>query len=69
MVSIVTFITYIALGNSLDVATALTSLALFELLRFPVFMFPNVSTLCMSDVLRLTIPSGAQLCGGGARLG
>ena len=29
----VTFIAYIALGNTLDVATALTSLALFEILR------------------------------------
>ncbi|KAJ1439399.1 pdr transporter [Ochromonadaceae sp. CCMP2298] len=42
MVSILTFTTYIALGNSLDVATALTSLALFDLLRFPLFMLPQV---------------------------
>lgn len=41
-VSVMTFMTYIALGNTLDVATALTSLALFELLRFPLFMLPNV---------------------------
>ena len=42
LVSIVTFTTYIGVGNELDVATALTSLALFEILRFPLFMLPNV---------------------------
>eukprot|EP00600_Ochromonadales_sp_CCMP1393_P017669 CAMPEP_0175031920 /NCGR_PEP_ID=MMETSP0005-20121125/21113_1 /TAXON_ID=420556 /ORGANISM="Ochromonas sp., Strain CCMP1393" /LENGTH=1650 /DNA_ID=CAMNT_0016292283 /DNA_START=12 /DNA_END=4964 /DNA_ORIENTATION=+ len=42
MVAILTFITYIALGNELNVATALTSLALFDLLRFPLFMLPQV---------------------------
>lgn len=42
LVSIVTFTTYIGTGNELDVATALTSLALFEILRFPLFMLPNV---------------------------
>jgi len=35
--------TYIALGNTLNVATALTALALFEILRFPLFMLPTVS--------------------------
>jgi ATP-binding cassette subfamily C (CFTR/MRP) protein 1 len=29
-------------GHELDVATALTSLALFDILRFPLFMLPNV---------------------------
>lgn len=43
LVSITTFGTYIALGNQLDIATALTSLALFELLRFPLFMLPQVN--------------------------
>jgi ATP-binding cassette subfamily C (CFTR/MRP) protein 1 len=42
LVGIFTFIAYIALGNSLEVATALTSLALFDILRFPLFMLPNV---------------------------
>jgi ABC-type multidrug transport system fused ATPase/permease subunit len=42
VVSILTFASYIALGNTLDVATALTSLALFDLLRFPLFMLPQV---------------------------
>lgn len=42
LVAILTFTSYIALGNTLDVATALTSLALFDLLRFPLFMLPQV---------------------------
>jgi ATP-binding cassette subfamily C (CFTR/MRP) protein 1 len=43
LVAIMTFTSYIALGHTLDVATALTSLALFDLLRFPLFMLPMVS--------------------------
>jgi hypothetical protein len=52
VVSILTFASYIALGNTLDVATALTSLALFDLLRFPLFMLPQVLIilLLLSDV-------------------
>jgi len=42
IVAITSFMMYIYLGNSLDVATALTSLALFDLLRFPLAMLPNV---------------------------
>ena len=42
LVGIFTFIAYIGTGHTLDVATALTSLALFEILRFPLFMLPNV---------------------------
>eukprot|EP00605_Chrysophyceae_sp_TOSAG23-4_P001356 GSChrysophyteH1.ASY1.ANO1.1476.1 assembled CDS len=41
-VSVATFAVYVSLGNDLDVATALTSLALFDLLRFPLYMLPNV---------------------------
>jgi len=40
-ISIATFGTYVLLGNKLDVASALTALALFEILRFPLFMFPT----------------------------
>jgi ABC-type multidrug transport system fused ATPase/permease subunit len=43
-VAICTFTAYIALGHNLDVATALTSLALFEILRFPLFMLPMIIT-------------------------
>nr|CCA18266.1 MultidrugResistance like protein 1 putative [Albugo laibachii Nc14] len=42
LVTTVSFYTYVKLGNVLDVATALTSLALFDILRFPLFMLPNV---------------------------
>jgi ABC-type multidrug transport system fused ATPase/permease subunit len=41
-VGICTFTAYIASGHTLTVATALTSLALFEILRFPLFMLPMV---------------------------
>eukprot|EP01041_Mallomonas_annulata_P007311 gene7311-14905_t len=42
LVAIATFFAFIATGGVLDVATALTALALFEVLRFPLFMFPTV---------------------------
>ena len=42
MVAIATFAVYVWSGNDLDVATALTSLALFSILRFPLFMLPQV---------------------------
>ena len=41
-VAISTFSLYVSLGHELDVATALTSLALFEILRFPLFILPMV---------------------------
>jgi ABC transporter transmembrane region len=40
MVSLATFSTFVWTGHTLDVASALTSLALFEILRFPLFMLP-----------------------------
>jgi ABC-type multidrug transport system fused ATPase/permease subunit len=42
LVTVVSFLTYVLLGNILDVGTALTSLALFNILRFPLFMLPQV---------------------------
>lgn len=41
-VAVATFGAYVASGNNLDVATALTSLALFDILRFPLFMLPQI---------------------------
>ena len=41
-VALATFATYVLLGNELDVASALTALALFEILRFPLFMLPSM---------------------------
>ena len=40
LVAAVTFIAYVATGHELGVATALTSLALFDILRFPLVMLP-----------------------------
>ena len=40
-VALATFATYIFSGNRLEVASALTSLALFDILRFPLFMLPQ----------------------------
>lgn len=41
-VSLSTFAAYVLSGNNLDVATALTSVALFDILRFPLFMLPQI---------------------------
>ncbi|GMF43781.1 unnamed protein product [Phytophthora fragariaefolia] len=42
LVTVVSFSAYVVLGHTLDVGTALTSLALFNILRFPLFMLPQV---------------------------
>ncbi|RAW25152.1 Canalicular multispecific organic anion transporter 2 [Phytophthora cactorum] len=42
LVTVVSFTAYVLLGHTLDVGTALTSLALFNILRFPLFMLPQV---------------------------
>ncbi|DAZ98872.1 TPA: hypothetical protein N0F65_002597 [Lagenidium giganteum] len=42
LVTVASFWTYVALGHTLDVGTALTSMALFQILRFPLFMLPQV---------------------------
>ena len=41
-VALATFAAYVLLGHKLDVASALTALALFDILRFPLFMFPRI---------------------------
>ena len=48
LVAVLSFITFVALGNELDVGVALTSLSLFNILRFPLFMLPQVSSLISS---------------------
>lgn len=40
-VAVSSFSCYVWLGNKLNVEIALTSLALFEILRFPLFMLPQ----------------------------
>ncbi|KAH9124734.1 hypothetical protein AeMF1_004553 [Aphanomyces euteiches] len=42
LVAMASFVAYVAAGNALDVSTALTSLALFNVLRFPLFKLPQV---------------------------
>jgi ABC-type multidrug transport system fused ATPase/permease subunit len=43
LIAVATFAAYVAIAKqSLDVASALTALALFEILRFPLFMLPYV---------------------------
>ncbi|ETW02817.1 hypothetical protein H310_05302 [Aphanomyces invadans] len=42
MVAVASFLAYIYLGNTLDIGTALTSMALFNILQFPLFMLPHV---------------------------
>lgn len=40
-VALATFAAYVWSGHVLDVASALTALALFDILRFPLFMLPQ----------------------------
>jgi ABC-type multidrug transport system fused ATPase/permease subunit len=42
LVALATFSAYIWSGHILDVASALTALALFDILRFPLFMLPQI---------------------------
>lgn len=45
LVSLLTFLTYVAVGNKLTPAKAFTAIALFQNLRFPLSAFPNVVSL------------------------
>ncbi len=42
LVALAVFAVYVLTGHDLEVSRALTSLALFELLRFPLFMLPDI---------------------------
>ena len=42
LVALATFWAYTAVGETLDVATALTALALFDIIRFPMIMLPQI---------------------------
>ena len=42
LVALATFTVYVWSGHQLDVASALTSLSLFDILRFPLFMLPQI---------------------------
>ena len=63
-VALATFASYVLAGNELDVATALTSLALFDIIRFPLFMLPNSKTKTTSGGLVAIYysPSSHPIC-------
>ena len=42
LVALATFAAYVWTGHQLDVASALTALSLFDILRFPLFMLPQI---------------------------
>jgi ATP-binding cassette subfamily C (CFTR/MRP) protein 1 len=42
LVTVVTFVTYVYLGHSMDVKTSLTCLALLSIMRYPLFVLPTV---------------------------
>eukprot|EP01129_Flabellula_baltica_P009720 TRINITY_DN4019_c0_g1_i1.p1 TRINITY_DN4019_c0_g1~~TRINITY_DN4019_c0_g1_i1.p1 ORF type:complete len:1462 (+),score=305.81 TRINITY_DN4019_c0_g1_i1:37-4422(+) len=44
IISSITFIVFIAVGNELNAEIAFTSIALFNIMRFPISMLPNVLT-------------------------
>jgi ATP-binding cassette subfamily C (CFTR/MRP) protein 1 len=68
MVAVATFGAYVWSGHKLDVASALTALALFNILRFPLFMLPqskcflfSLRPLCNSTTLFQRLSSNS-LC-------
>jgi ABC-type multidrug transport system fused ATPase/permease subunit len=62
-VSLFTFAAYVFLGNDLDVATALTSVALFDILRFPLFMLPQIINRIVEAGVSLDRVRSFLLCG------
>ena len=51
MVTVISFAVYTLLGGNLTPARAFTSLSLFAVLRFPLFMLPNMITQVLSYLL------------------
>ena len=49
MVTVISFGMYTLLGGNLTPARAFTSLSLFAVLRFPLFMLPNMITEVLSS--------------------
>uniref|UniRef100_A0A7S4AQQ3 P-loop containing nucleoside triphosphate hydrolase protein n=2 Tax=Pseudo-nitzschia australis TaxID=44445 RepID=A0A7S4AQQ3_9STRA len=68
-VSLATFACYVFLGNNLDVATALTSVALFEILRFPLFMLPQIINRIVEAGISLERVRSFLLCDEHERIG
>lgn len=61
-VALSTFACYVLLGNQLDVASALTALTLFDILRFPLFMLPQVVNNIVEAAVSLERIRGFLLC-------
>jgi ATP-binding cassette, subfamily C (CFTR/MRP), member 1 len=61
-VSLATFTVYVLSGHKLDVASALTALALFELLRFPLFMLPQIIGSTVEAIVSLNRLQSFLLC-------
>jgi len=61
-VSLSTFAAYVLSGNDLDVATALTSVALFDILRFPLFMLPQIINRIVEAAVSLDRVQSFLLC-------
>jgi hypothetical protein len=53
IVALATFAAYVLSGNELDVASALTALALFDILRFPLFMLPQGTKCGLETLLKM----------------
>ena len=62
LVAVGTFAVYVWTGNTLDVAEALTALALFEILRFPLFMLPQVINNIVEAMISLQRVQAFLLC-------
>jgi ATP-binding cassette, subfamily C (CFTR/MRP), member 1 len=62
LVSLATFAAYVWSGHQLDVASSLTALALFEVLRFPLFMLPQIINNCIEAMVAVTRVQSFLLC-------
>nr|APD26519.1 ATP-binding cassette transporter subfamily C member 1 X6 protein [Brachionus koreanus] len=54
VVALASFIVYIVSGNNLNASTAFVSLTLFNTMRFPLIMFPNVITMLIQANVSMT---------------
>lgn len=62
-VALSTFAAYVTVaGHDLEVASALTSLALFDILRFPIFMLPNVINTIAEGMVSINRVESFLLC-------
>jgi ABC-type multidrug transport system fused ATPase/permease subunit len=62
LVALATFAAYVWSGHQLDVASSLTALALFEILRFPLFMLPQVINNCIEAMVAVHRVQSFLLC-------